>query len=56
MNLSAPTVPVFWIAVVLAALALIGQFVAIPFFSANGFWVAIVAFVILAAGNMMKGM
>lgn len=55
MNLSAPTVPVFIIAVILAALAVIGTFTTIPFITANGFWVAIVAFVILMLGNLLKG-
>lgn len=53
---TAPTVPVFWISVVLAVLAVIGQFVAIPLFSANGFWVLAIAFIILALGNLMRGM
>lgn len=56
MHLSAPTQIVFLIAVILAILAVAGMYVAIPFVSANAFWVAIVAFVILAAGCMMKGL
>ena len=57
MNLSAPTKPVFIIAVILAALALIAALgVAIPVVSGNALWVALLAFVILAAGNMMKGL
>ncbi len=55
MNLSAPTKPMFLVAVVLAVLAIIGMFVAIPFVSANGFWVMTLGFVVLAAGNLMKG-
>lgn len=55
MNLSAPTMPIFIIAVVLAALAIIGKFSALPFITENGFWVAIVAFVVLALGNILKG-
>lgn len=56
MNLSAPTKPVFLIALILGVLALIGTFVAIPVVSANAFWMLALAFVILAAGNLMKGM
>ena len=56
MRLSAPTMPIFIIAVVLAILAVVGTFTAIPFITANAFWVSIVAFVILAVGNLAKGL
>ena len=56
MNLSAPTMPVFIIAVVLAALAIIGKLTAVAFITANGFWLAIAAFVVLAIGNVAKGL
>ncbi len=55
MNLSAPTQPVFLISVILAALAVVSAFVAIPVVSANAFWVAIIAYLVLLAGNVMKG-
>jgi hypothetical protein len=55
MQLSAPTQVVFIIAVILAVLAVIGVFVSIPFVSAYAFWFAIVGFVVLAAGCLMKG-
>ena len=55
MNLSPPTTAVFIISVVLAVLAIIGTFVAIPVISANAFWVAIIAYIILAAGNLFRG-
>ena len=55
MNLSPPTTAVFIISVVLAVLAIIGTFVAIPVISANAFWVAIIAYVILAVGNVFRG-
>lgn len=55
MNLSAPTQPVFLISVVLAVLAVVSAFVAIPVVSANAFWVAIIAYLVLLAGNVMKG-
>jgi hypothetical protein len=55
MQLSAPTTAVFIISVILAALAIIGKFVAIPFITENGFWVAIVAYIILAVGNLFRG-
>ena len=55
MDLSAPTTPVFIISLILAVLAIIGQFVAIPFITEYGFWVAIIAYVVLAVGNLFRG-
>jgi hypothetical protein len=55
MNLSPPTTAVFVISLILAVLAVIGTFAAIPVISANAFWVAIIAYVILAIGNVFRG-
>jgi hypothetical protein len=55
MNLSAPSTAVFIVSLILAALAIIGKFAAIPFITENGFWVAIVAYVVLAVGNLFRG-
>jgi hypothetical protein len=55
MNLSAPTQAVFWISVILAVIALCGFFFAIPYVTAYAFWIAIIAYVVLAAGCLMKG-
>jgi hypothetical protein len=55
MNLSPPTTAVFAISLILAVLAVIGTFAAIPVISANAFWVAIIAYVILAVGNVFRG-
>ena len=56
MNLTAPTKAVFWISVVLAILALLGTLVStIPFISLYAFWIAIAAYIVLAAGCLMKG-
>ncbi|MGC2411016.1 MAG: hypothetical protein WA441_13750 [Methyloceanibacter sp.] len=55
MNLSPPTTAVFVISLILAVLAVISTFVAIPLVSANAFWVAIIAYVILAVGNVFRG-
>ena len=54
-TLSAPTAPVFWISVVLAVLALLGHFARIPFFIEYQFWTAIVAYVVLLLGNVLRG-
>ena len=54
MKLSAPTKVSFCIAIVLAVLALIGKFVAIPFVSANAFWFLCAGFVVLCLGCVLK--
>ncbi len=56
MNLSAPTQPVFIISLILAVLAVIGVFVAIPLITPNAFWVAIIAYVVLAIGYVARGL
>ena len=56
MNLSAPSTVVFWIAVAIAVLAIIGYFApTIPVIGAYAFWIAILGFVVLAGGVLMKG-
>lgn len=55
MRLSAPTKPIFLISVLLFALALIGHFVVIPYVTMYQFWLAIAGYVVLAAGNVLKG-
>ncbi len=54
MKLSAPKNITFYIAVILAVIALIGFFVAAmePFAP----WLMLIAFVVLALGNMFEGM
>ena len=56
MDLSPPTTVVFVVSVILALLALVGHFVSIPFFSEHGFWMAIIAYIVLAVGNVAKGL
>lgn len=56
MNLNAPSQVVFWIAVVIAVLAIIGALVpTIPVIGPYAFWVAILAFIVLGGGVLMKG-
>ena len=56
MNLTPPSTAVFIISVILAALAIIGTLVpTLPFVSGNAFWVAIVAYIVLAVGNLFRG-
>lgn len=56
MNLSAPTMPIFIISLILAILAILGVYMAIPIVSGNAFWVAIIAYVVLLVGNVAKGL
>jgi hypothetical protein len=55
MNLSPPTTAVFVISLILAVLAVIGKFAAIPLITDHGFWVAIIAYIVLAIGNIFRG-
>ena len=55
MSLSAPTTLVFVVSVILAILAIIGQFTPLPFITDNAFWVAIAGYVVLALGNVLRG-
>lgn len=56
MDLNAPSQVVFWIAVIIAVLAIIGFFApTVPIIGAYAFWIAILAFIVLAGGVLMKG-
>jgi hypothetical protein len=55
MNLNAPTHVVFNIALIIAVLALIGNFVMVPFVSEFKFWFAMAAYIVLAAACVLKG-
>lgn len=48
--------PVFWVSVALAVLALIGHFASAGFLTTHGFWIAILAYVVLLIGNLFKGL
>ena len=54
MNLSAPQVITWWIAVVLGVLGILGTLTNIQFVSANAFWFVAVAFVLLAIATLIK--
>ena len=53
-RLNAPTQIVFLISLAIAILAVLALFVTIPFVSLYAFWVAIIAYIVLAAGCLMK--
>lgn len=57
MNLSAPTIPVFLVSVILAILALLVMYggVKIPVVSGNTFVTLLIGYVVLLAGNVFKG-
>jgi hypothetical protein len=54
IHLHAPSMPIFLLSLVLAVLALLGSFVTIPYITLYGFLLAIVAYVVLALGNVVK--
>ena len=55
MSLSAPTTMVFVISIVLAILAILSNFMPLPIIGEYKFGVAIAAYVILAIGNVFRG-
>ncbi|MGH6866224.1 MAG: hypothetical protein ACREDO_08665 [Methyloceanibacter sp.] len=55
MNLSPPTTALFVVTLILAALAIIGAFLVIPFVSEYRFWILAAAYVVLAIGNLFRG-
>jgi hypothetical protein len=55
-TLSAPSQVVFLVSLVLAIIAILGALVIIPVVTKYAFWIAVLAYVVLALGNIMKGM
>lgn len=56
MKLSAPKKMLFWIAVIIAVVGIIAKFVNIPFLSMHTFVIVLIAFIVLAIGNLVKGL
>ncbi len=56
MNLSAPKLVTFWIAVAVAALGVLATLIPTIGLSGYGGWLVLIAFVILAAGNLLQGL
>ena len=54
MNLHAPSMWIFVLSVLIAALAIVSTFTPIQYVSTHAFWVAIIAFIALAFGNLVK--
>ena len=55
MKLSAPKQIVFWIALALAVVAALMAFSVLNIEFIGAVWVALIAFVLLALGNVLKG-
>jgi hypothetical protein len=56
MALSAPTRPVWVVSIILGVLGLLGKFAAVPFVTANAFWLLAAGFVVLAISTIYKGL
>jgi len=56
MKLSPPKQITFWIAVAIAALGVIAKLVTIPVLSGFPGWLLLIAFVVLALGNLIEGL
>lgn len=54
-KLNAPTQVMFLVSLVIVLLAIIGLFINIPVISMYAFWIAVLGYVVLAAGCVLKG-
>jgi hypothetical protein len=54
MKLNTPTMPVLAVSLVLAVLALIGATGSLPFLNTYDVWIALIGYVVLAVGTVMK--
>jgi ABC-type phosphate transport system auxiliary subunit len=54
IKLYAPAMWLFAVSLIIAVVAVIGVFTPIPYITLHGFWVAILAYVVLAVGNVME--
>ncbi len=55
MRLTAPKTTTFWVAVILVIVGLLAAFGVIPAF-VSPFWLVVIGFVVLALGNLVKGL
>lgn len=56
MQLSPPKQTTFFIAVILAVLGVLASFVTIPVLSGFSFWLVVIGFIVLAAGNLFTNL
>jgi len=55
MKLSPPTRALFFVSLIIFALALAGHFAKIQYVTANQYWLAIISYALLAFGCAVKG-
>lgn len=55
MTLSAPTMVVFIISLVLALLGVLAGLAVIPALPVAAFWIVVIGYIVLAAGCLLKG-
>jgi len=55
MKLNAPKKNVWWLALILSVLGLLGHLVAIPVISGIAFWLVLAGYVLLFLGTFLKG-
>lgn len=55
MNLSAPTQLIFIISLVIAILGLLAAFGVLAFIPIPAVWIALIAYIVLAGGCLMRG-
>ncbi len=55
MRLSAPTFPIWLLAVVIGILGIVGKFVVIPYVTTYSFWMVAGGFALLFLGTLFKG-
>jgi hypothetical protein len=56
MKLTEPKVVTFWLSVALGLLGLLGYLKAVAVLSPYAFWLVLAGLVLLALGNMLKGL
>ena len=55
-QLSAPSQVLFLVSLALAIIAILGALVILPFVTLYAFWIALLAYLVLAVGCLLKGM
>lgn len=56
LKLNAPSQVLFIVSLVLALIAVVSALTPVPIASANAFWIAIIAYAVLAVATVAKGM
>lgn len=54
MNLSAPTLPVWVIAVILGGIGILSKLTVIPSVTPYAFWLVVIGFLLLVLGTLLK--